>query len=645
MRLAFVAMLAACSDKGDDSNGRTPDDSAPPDDSATDDTGTEVPDDSATDDSATDDSATDDSATDDSATDDSGCPKLVFYADTDGDGYGDDAASVEACEAPTGYVATSGDCADADASIHPEATEGVGDGIDQDCSLTETCFADLDDDAYADAGGATVESKDLDCTDPYEGDAAGASGDCDDLDPSVNPSALEVCADGIDQDCDGGAGVCGLPASVDLTVGAAALFVGESSGQETGLSVSGAGDVDADGFADLLIGSCNEKDPSFAGLAYLVAGPVTGKVDLGTAATARMPGIEPDDDAGCSVSGAGDLDADGFADVVVGARNALYGSEARGIAYVLHGPVTGAVDLAKADALLVGEVTRGYAGYSVSNAGDVDGDGSGDVLVAGYGVDTYQGATYLVHGTVSGAFDLAKADARLSGTDDYDVSGESASGAGDVDGDGFADLIVGGLLANGAAGSSSGAAYLVRGPVSGAYELAKADVVFTGTTGDDNLGDSVSAAGDVDGDGLGDVVLGAPGYDGDKGCAFLLAGPVDDPDLGAATATVSGLATDDRAGTVVADAGDTDGNGRGDVLIGLYEGSEYAYLVLGPFSGAFDLGSADTTFDAGGGDLGGWSSLAGAGDVDADGADDLLVGAPWSSSAVGAAYLVMGQGL
>jgi hypothetical protein len=647
MRLAFVAVLIGCSDKGDDSSGgrdshSMPDDSTAPDDSATDDTGTEKPDDSATDDSGTDDSAADDSSADDSGTDDSGCTKLLFYEDADADGYGNDGKTTKACTQPSGYASIGGDCDDGDGTIHPKAAEVVGDEIDQDCSVTETCFVDADDDGYADAE-ATVESKDLDCTDPPEAGAKDAAGDCDDADPAVHPGAKEVCANGIDEDCDDSAGTCGLPSSVDLTSGAAAVVLGESSGQETGLSVAGAGDVDADGHADLLIGSCNEKDPSFAGLAYLMYGPVSGKVDLATMADATMPGIEGNDDAGCSVAGAGDLDTDGYADVLVGARTALYGSTTPGATYVLQGPLTGAVDLAAADALLVGEWSNGYAGHSVSSAGDVDGDGNGDVLVGAYAVDTYQGATYLVRGPIAGTVDLAAADARLSGTNDYDVTGESVSDAGDVDGDGFGDLLVGGLLANGS-GTSNGAAYLMRGPVSGAIELAKADVVFSGVVDGDNLGDSVSGAGDVDGDGLADVVLGAPGYDGDKGCAYLVSGPVD-PAFATVTATVAGVSADDNAGTVVADAGDTDGNGNGDVLIGLYEGSRYAYLVLGPFSGTFDLSSADTALDASADELGGWSSLAGAGDVDADGADDILVGAPWSSSATGAAYLVLGLGL
>ncbi|MFH1468515.1 MAG: MopE-related protein [Pseudomonadota bacterium] len=128
----------------------------------------------------------------------------VWYADTDGDGYGDPTATAEGCEAPTGHVFDDTDCDDADADVHPGATEGVADGVDQDCDGGELCYLDGDGDGYLDTSGVTVASADLGCSGAGEGGASTPTTDCDDADASVHPGATEGVADGVDQDCDGG---------------------------------------------------------------------------------------------------------------------------------------------------------------------------------------------------------------------------------------------------------------------------------------------------------------------------------------------------------------------------------------------------------------------------------------------------------
>ncbi|MFN7145195.1 MAG: MopE-related protein, partial [Myxococcota bacterium] len=127
-----------------------------------------------------------------------------FYADDDGDGRGDDGATVSACDAPTAYVATAGDCDDARVDVYTGASETVGDGVDSDCDGGEICYADADGDAWASA--TRVASADADCTDAGEATAAAwaIAADCDDADASVNPGAVEVCdAADADEDCDG----------------------------------------------------------------------------------------------------------------------------------------------------------------------------------------------------------------------------------------------------------------------------------------------------------------------------------------------------------------------------------------------------------------------------------------------------------
>ena len=120
----------------------------------------------------------------------------TFWADVDGDDYGDSEVPTEACDEPTGFASTDGDCDDTSDSVYPGAEESVADGIDQDCDGGDTCYADVDLDEY---GDGTTTSTDLDCEDAGE---ASVDGDCDDADEDVNPDADELC-NGVDDDCDG----------------------------------------------------------------------------------------------------------------------------------------------------------------------------------------------------------------------------------------------------------------------------------------------------------------------------------------------------------------------------------------------------------------------------------------------------------
>src|SRR6185436_13418728 len=130
---------------------------------------------------------------------------------------------------------------------------------------------------------------------------------------------------------------------------------------------------------DVLVGATNQGDRN-EGAAYLVLGPVTGTLDLALA-DAKLVGEEPDDLAGHSVSDAGDVDGDGHDDLLVGALGNDEGGSTAGAAYLVVGPVTGTLDLSRADAKLVGEAPNDWCGISVSGAGDVDGDGHDDLLV------------------------------------------------------------------------------------------------------------------------------------------------------------------------------------------------------------------------------------------------------------------------
>jgi hypothetical protein len=167
---------------------------------------------------------------------------------------------------------------------------------------------------------------------------------------------------------------------VDLAA-ADGKLVGEDAFDQAGASVSGAGDVDADGGADFLVGAPHESAAGrWAGAAYLVLGSPGGEVAL-SAADAKLVGEGEDDHAGWSVAGAGDVDGDGRDDVLVGAFLQDAGAADAGVAYVVLGTPSGEEPLSTASARLVGEEASDFAGWSVAGAGDVDGDGLADLLV------------------------------------------------------------------------------------------------------------------------------------------------------------------------------------------------------------------------------------------------------------------------
>ncbi len=309
-----------------------------------------------------------------------------------------------------------------------------------------------------------------------------------------------------------------------------AKLVGEAEDDRAGTSVSAAGDTNGDGFDDLLVGAPhNDTGGEISGAAYLILGPVSGTVSLANA-DAKFVGEEEYDYAGISVSSAGDTDADGYTDLLVGAPE--HSNDRSGAAYLIHGPVTGALDLADAEAKLVGE--DNLAGTTVATAGDVNGDGNDDLLVGtGYSHSSpVPGMVYLVLGPVSGTVSLADADAEILGQQGGDSVGSAIATAGDVNGDGFADLLLG-AKGHDAGGDHAGAAYLVHGPVSGTVRLANADVKYVGERARDSAGSSVSSAGDTNGDGFDDLLVGAPGYGRDYprqqegfyyGAAYLILG-------------------------------------------------------------------------------------------------------------------------
>ncbi len=587
---------------------------------------------------------------DDGVDEDDAIDALTWYADGDGDGFGDPASETRACAAPSDHVDDSGDCDDGDPAVHPDAEElcngtddDCDDEVDEDGALDGTSwYADSDGDGHGDPDSVTTA-----CAAPT--DHVAEAGDCDDSDPLIHPDAIETCEDGLDSDCSGEDLAC--PQLGEFTASdATARLHGEASDDHAAW-VASAGDVDDDGFDDILVGAMgNDHTDTRAGAAYLVSGPVTGDLDLATA-TARFYGEHQYNYAGSAVSGAGDLNGDGFDDVLIGVYGYHdTGTYFSGATFVLSGPVTGELGPASADAALFGEEDSEQLGLVLARAGDVNDDGFDDILLGAYRNDQRgqdAGATYLVLGPVSGEMGVLSADTRYLGENAHDWSGHSVAGAGDVDGDGLDDLLIG-APANDENGSLSGAAYVVPGSLSGDVDLGAADGRLFGDAREVEAGYAVAGVGDTNGDGYADVLVGAPyrdDVDDHHGAAHLVLGPViGDHVLDSADATLVGEAEREEAGYAVAGAGDVDGNGVSDLLVGAHQGaaagyrSGAAYLVLAPVRGTIGLDLADARIvgDTGGDELG--KSVAGGGDVDGDSLADILIGADNNDEA-GTCYL------
>ncbi len=408
-----------------------------------------------------------------------------------------------------------------------------------------------------------------------------------------------------------------------------------------GNSVSSAGDFNGDGYGDVIIGAelfdgstgsaPSGKISSFAldhGRAVIFLGSATG---LSIAPLWTVTGSYVGSNLGRTVASAGDVNADGYDDVIIGIPGGIFTFGGEGQVYVVYGAgTTSAISITS----LWGTPQSGANfGASVSGAEDVNGDGFDDVIVGApffFETQTHEGFAYVFHGSSTGIITTAAQTLKLGQRMAY--FGQRVAGLGDVNADGFSDVAVSAPDYDGGE-INEGKVFVYLGSPSGISSIASwtAESNQAGA----KFGSSIASAGDINGDGIRELLVGAGLYDNgetDEGRVFLYLGSAAGLNLNSIWSADSNQANA-HFGTSVSSAGDVNGDGHDDVIVGAPDwesstpelGEGRASLFLG---GGFGLGSTSA-----------WSSesnvsssyfgrsVASAGDVNNDGFDDVIIGA------------------
>lgn len=453
---------------------------------------------------------------------------------------------------------------------------------------------------------------------------------------------------------------------------------GYAANYRSGQIVAYAGDVNNDGYNDVMIGSpLADLGGTDRGQGYVIFGDdaLAATYTLNALGTQgfTVTGASNGDRLSNGLSGIGDFNADGYSDVMFGAPRGDTGGSNRGEVSVIYGDnslggssiVTPPVD--SGEFMLRGTSNGDQAGSAVGTAGDVNGDGIADLIVASPNgdpggsnrgeVSIMFGRTTSLAGSTIPLNTLGSEGVTINGINNGDRIGSSVYSAGDVNGDGYDDVIIGAQFAEDA-GTNRGEAYVVFGSASiggttiNLSSLGTQGFIIHGTTNNDRLGFSVKTAGDINGDGYDDVIIGAPLADPNGnssgqtyvvlGSAVGLAGlDIDASSILSYGFRLNGVSGGDRAGQSVSSAGDVNADGYDDIIIGApYEdpgGSNrgQSYIVYGKESGwlgsTIELSSLDGTngYKIDGinnNDRSGFS-VSNLGDVNGDGFDDVVIGA------------------
>jgi Ca2+-binding RTX toxin-like protein len=476
---------------------------------------------------------------------------------------------------------------------------------------------------------------------------------------------------------------------------------GINANDRSGVSVSNAGDINGDGIDDLIIGAVYaDPNGNYSGQSYVVFGSrntFASNFNLSTLNGSngfRLNGINVGDLSGFSVSNGGDINGDGIDDLIIGAYSADPNGDFSGQSYVVFGSRNtfasnfNLSNLNGSNGFRLNGINVGdLSGRSVSTAGDINGDGIDDLIIGALFADSngnYSGQSYVVFGSRSGFASNVNLSTlngsngfRVNGINGGDYSGTSVSSAGDINGDGIDDLIIGAIGADANGNSYSGQSYVVYGNSAPVLDLngTNGQVLgfrVNGINADDRSGFSVSIGEDINGDGIDDLIIGArdadPNSRNNAGQSYVVFGRSNGfssnlnlSDLNGSNGfRLNGINANDQAGVSVSMGGDFNGDGIADLIIGARgadpngSNSGQSYVVFGSNSGFnsnLNLSDLNGTngFRLNGVSaftLSGFSVNMGA-DINGDGFDDLIIGAfyasPNSRAYSGQSYVVFGN--